>query len=381
MKVLHVYKTYFPDTPGGLQEAIRQISLHTSKNGVESKIFCLSKNPSPKKIQAKEGEVIRSKSWFSPGHNDMGLVDSFFEFRSLVKWADIIHFHFPWPFADLLYLFSFVKKKTVMTYHSDVIGKGFLSKMYDPLMKFMLNRMDKIVATSPRYLDSSKVLKNIKNKNKLKYVNYGLDKTEYEKYENEIDEEKILNKFKLKKNKYFLFIGILRKYKGLDYLFPASNLVDFKIAIAGGSQPGDLDTGNFYIKESKKYKNISMLGEVSNSEKICLLKNSKGLILPSHLRSEAFGIVLLEAAIYSKPLVSCEIGTGTSFANLDNYSGIVVRPENPELLANAMKKIYADEELAFKFGNNARERFEEIFTADKMGSSYLDIYRKLIEQT
>ena len=202
---------------------------------------------------------------------------------------------------------------------------------------------------------------------------------EYKKHENAIDEEKILNKFELKKNKYFLFIGILRKYKGLDFLFPASNLVDFKIAIAGGSQPGDLDTGNFYIEESKKYKNISMLGEVSNSEKICLIKNSKGLVLPSHLRSEAFGIVLLEAAIYGKPLVSCEIETGTSFANLDNHSGIVVNPENSMLLANAMKKIYLDEELAEKFGNNARKRFDDLFTADKMGSSYLDVYEKLIE--
>ena len=82
------------------------------------------KKPSPKKIKTEEGEVIRSKSWFSPGHNDMGLIDSFFEFRELVKWADILHFHFPWPFADLLYLFSFTRKKSVMTYHSDVIGKG-----------------------------------------------------------------------------------------------------------------------------------------------------------------------------------------------------------------------------------------------------------------
>ena len=268
-----------------------------------------------------------------------------------------------------------------MTYHSDVVGKGILSKLYNPLMKFMLNRMDIIVATSPRYLSSSEVLKNIKNKKKLKYINYGLDEKEYKKHENKIDEEKILNKFQLKKNKYFLFIGILRKYKGLDFLFPASNLVDFKIAIAGGSQPGDLDTGNFYIEESKKYKNISMLGEVSNSEKICLIKNSKGLVLPSHLRSEAFGIVLLEAAIYGKPLVTCEIETGTSFANLDNHSGIVVNPENPILLANAMKKIYLNEELAAKFGNNARKRFDDLFTADKMGSSYLDVYEKLIETT
>ncbi len=380
MKVLQIYKAYFPDTPGGLQEAIRQISLHTSKHGVESKIFCLSKNPLPKKIKTEEGEIIRSKSWFSPGHNDMGLIDSFLEFRALVKWADILHFHFPWPFADLLYLFSFIRKKSVMTYHSDVVGKGILSKLYNPLMKFMLNRMDIIVATSPRYLDSSKVLKNIKNKKKLKYISLGLDKKEYQKHENEIDDKKILNKFKLKKNKYFLFIGVLRKYKGLDFLFPASNLVDFKIAIAGATQPGDLDTGNFYIEESKKYKNISMIGEVSNTEKICLIKNSKGLVLPSHLRSEAFGIVLLEAAIYGKPLVSCEIETGTSFANLDNYSGIVVNPEDPTLLANAMKKIYLNEELATKFGNNARKRFDDLFTADKMGSSYLNVYKKLIDK-
>ena len=88
----------------------------------------------------------------------------------------------------------------------------------------------------------------------------------------------------------------------------------------------------------------------------------------------------MEAAIYGKPLVSCEIETGTSFANLDNYSGIVVNPEDPTLLANAMKKIYLNEELATKFGNNARKRFDDLFTADKMGSSYLNVYKKLIDK-
>ena len=46
-KVLNIYKTYFPDPPGGLQEAIRQICLSTSKEFIENTIFTLSPQPEP----------------------------------------------------------------------------------------------------------------------------------------------------------------------------------------------------------------------------------------------------------------------------------------------------------------------------------------------
>lgn len=380
MKVLHVYRTYFPDTPGGLQEAIRQIALSTKKKGVTAKIFTLSPNPIPKNFNFEEAEVIRSKSWITPGNNDIGSINSFIEYKKLSEWADIIHFHFPWPFADLLYLTMSPKKPAVMTYHCDVEGKKILFEIYRPLLKRMLSKMKRVIATSPNNMQSSKILNSIKEKKKLTFINYGLDENQYKNYINESKSIDLKMKYGLQNESFFLFLGILREYKGLRFLYEASKELNFKIAIAGGGQHGNEKSVKKLIKDSLRYKNIIMLGEVSDTEKMALIKGCKGLILPSHSRAEAFGIVLLEAAIMEKPLISCEIGTGTSFANINNETGLVVEPERPELLANAMVKLMKDSLFAKKMGKGARKRFDKMFTSEKVGNSYFEIYKKVLDE-
>lgn len=102
MKVLHVYRMYFPDPPGGLQEAIRQICLSTQPYVVENTIFTLSPNPEPVVIQRQETKVVRCRSWAVPASCELGGIQSFSTFRSLVEQADVVHYLFPWRFADLL---------------------------------------------------------------------------------------------------------------------------------------------------------------------------------------------------------------------------------------------------------------------------------------
>jgi hypothetical protein len=102
MKVLNVYRTYYPDPPGGLQEAIRQICLSTKQEGVENTIFTLSKDPSPKVLERPEAIVVREKSWVDPASCDIGGVNAFKTFLKLNKESDLTHFFFPWPFMDLL---------------------------------------------------------------------------------------------------------------------------------------------------------------------------------------------------------------------------------------------------------------------------------------
>jgi rhamnosyl/mannosyltransferase len=117
---------------------------------------------------------------------------------------------------------------------------------------------------------------------------------------------------------------------------------------------------------------------VTESEKNSLLKYCRALILPSHLRSEAYGMVLIEAAIHSKPLISCEIGTGTSFINKNKETGFVVPPKNPEALSIAINALLENEELACSYGAAARKRYETMFTSEIMGRAYLNLFKSLI---
>ena len=109
-----------------------------------------------------------------------------------------------------------------------------------------------------------------------------------------------------------------------------------------------------------------------------LLALCRAFVFPSHLRSEAFGVALLEAARAGRPMISCEIGSGTSYVNRDGETGIVVAPRDAPALARAMAQLVGDEALAKAMGAAARERYETLFGADAMADAYLDLYRELL---
>lgn len=371
MKVLHVYLTYFPDPPGGLQEAIRQICISTGALGVENTIFTLSPNPSPSVLERPEARVVRCRSWAAPASCDLGGPAAFSVFRTLAHEADVVHYLFPWPFADLLRMAS-PKKPALMTYISDIVRQRWLGACYAPLMWRTLHSMDAIVYNAPAYAQSSTVLSNSSLKNRLRLIPLGIDESNYTAHE----DTDILNRLNLANDEPFLlFLGVLRYYKGLHVLLESCIHFSGKIVIAGDGPESAT------LKQQAKQmnlRNVVFAGQVSNAEKNTLLKRCRALVLPSHLRSEAYGMVLVEASIMGKPMVTCEIGTGTSFVNLNGETGFVVPPENPKALAMAMSLLVNDESQANKMGANARLRYESLFSGQLMGQAYLDVYTELL---
>jgi glycosyltransferase involved in cell wall biosynthesis len=125
-------------------------------------------------------------------------------------------------------------------------------------------------------------------------------------------------------------------------------------------------------------QNIHFLGTLPDEDKIALLELCSAVVFPSHLRSEAFGISLLEGAMFGKPLISSEIGTGTSYVNIHGRTGIVVPPSDPTALLRAIREVWHDPNLARKLGAQAEARYWELFTADRMVASYVGVYRELL---
>ena len=376
MRVLHVYRTYFPDQPGGLQEAIRQICLSTSILGIEAKVFTLSPQPTPQKINAIEAEVVRCRSWAAPASCDLGGLDAVMQFHALSNWTDVIHYHFPWPFADVLRLFSARNKPSVMTYHSDIVRQRYLGKVYGPLMRKTLQGMSAVVATSPAYATTSPVLtKHVHAKNlktiPLGILNYASDITDDQANEN------TLTRLNLGDRPFVLALGVLRYYKGLHTLIEAASKINGMVVIAGSGPKGP-------ALKSQATKlattNIVFAGQVSEIEKIALLRQCSALVLPSHVRSEAFGMVLVEAAMFSKPMVCCEVGSGTSFVNKHGETGFVVPPESPHDLAMACNNLLNDKAAAVSMGATARARYEQFFSGAALGRAYADLYREVVSQ-
>lgn len=379
IKVLQVYRTYFPDSQGGLQETIRQIALNTKPQGVVSRIFAPSPDPSSTVIQSTEGEIHQVKLDFeiaSCGFSFSGLK----KFNELADWADIIHYHFPWPFADFLYFYNQRygrrhRKKTkpaLLTYHSDIVRQELLLKFYSPLMNRFLDSVDHIVCTSENYQKSSENLQ--KRTYKTSIIPIGLNEDSYPPVDTNV-----LSTMREKFGEnFFLFVGVLRYYKGLHILLQAMVDAPYSVVIVGKG-PNRTQLEN----QAKELglTNVKFTGYISDEEKVALYSLSCGVVFPSHLRSEAFGVTLLEGAMYGKPLISAEAGSGTSHVNAHGETGLVVKPDDVDDLKQAMLKIYLEPELAKTFGNNARKRFETLFSGSAMGDAYADVYRYLLEQS
>ena len=370
IKVLHVYRTFFPDTQGGLEEVIRQISLNVVS--VQTRIFCISKEIKKPDIVTVNGiSVYRIPLSFE-------LVSCGFAFRgldvykSLVEWTDIINYHFPWPFGDILHLLYAQNKKTVITYHSDIIRQKNLLKLYRPLMRKFLASVDRIVATSPNYFQSSKVLQAYNKK--VDIIPIGLDEQSYP----QVDENIKSYWFKKINAPFFLFIGVLRYYKGLHIVIEAAKNADYKIVIVGA---GPIEDELIALAKKQGVDNIVFLGYQNDEVKVALLSLCLGIVFPSYLRSEAFGVSLLEGAMFSKPLISVEIGSGMSYVNAHNETGLHVQPGNIKAFREAMDKLKNDEKLATKFGIAARKRFEDLFTGSEMGKQYDKLYLSLMKQS
>lgn len=367
MKVLHVYRTYFPDPPGGLQEAIRQISLASAAFGVESKVFTLSPEPVPRYLPRPEADVVRCKSWAAPASCDLGGLDAVAEFSKLSTWADVVHFHFPWPFADLLSLFKTASKPAVMTYHSDIVRQKFLNLLYRPLMLCTMRNMSAVVATSPAYATTSPVLLNDVSPARLRMIPLGI-----------VDRVEALDQAEFEEcAPFILALGVLRYYKGLHTLVHAAKSIKGNVVIAGS---GPEESALKELAHRLSITNITFAGQVTDLQKASLLRNCRALALPSHLRSEAFGMVLVEASMFSKPMVCCEVGSGTSYVNLDGVTGFVVPPESPEAFAIACNSLLQDAALAKAMGAAARQRYEKHFSGEALGDAYSKLYRDVCFQ-
>lgn len=373
MRILHVYRTYYPDPPGGLQEAMRQICLAIKPHGVSNTIFTLSPSPAPATVEAPEAYVVRSRSWAAPASCDIGSLAAFVTFRRLAREADLIHYFFPWPFADLLHRTLPAHVPAVMTYVSDIVRQKYLGHIYAPLMQNSLARMRSIAVSSPAYARTSPVLQQEHVRSKVEVIPFGIA----ESPQIATIESAVFQRLGLRADKpYILFLGVLRYYKGLHVLIKAAASIRVPVVIAG-SGPEEQNLRSLAIDH--KEADVIFAGQVSDAEKNDLIHHCYAFVLPSHLRSEAYGMVLLEAAMHAKPLVSCEIGTGTSFINQHNNTGFVVPPESPSALSDALHNLLKDPVRAKYMGQAARHRYEKHFSASALGLNYVDFFTRALQ--
>lgn len=363
-RVLHIYRTYFPETQGGLQESIRQLCLATQPLGVDNTIFALARQPEPAFMDLPEGKLVRARSWLEVASCDFGAWAAVRRCREAADQCDIIQIHYPWPFADML--LPFIRRRrqpVVVTYVSDIVRQKGLGQLYAPLRRYLLGNATRIVASSPNYAASSEVLRQYPAQ--LACIPHCLegapapDTALNARWEAQLGRD------------FFLFVGVLRYYKGLDFLIAAARRVKTPIVIVGEGPEGEQLR---QAARSSGLNHVHFLGALPDADKNALYALCRAVVFSSHLRSEAFGITLLEGARIAKPLICCEIGSGTTWVNRHEETGLVVPPADPAALAQAMNRLAGDDALCARLGHGAKLRWQQHFSPQAVGAAYRQLY-------
>lgn len=365
MKILHIYKDYYP-VLGGIENHIQMLSETQIKFGHDVTVLVTNQEKGTRVEKRNGVKIIKASKFVTIASTPLS-ISLFLNLKK--EKPDIAHLHFPYPVGETSYLLSGLKSKTVITYHSDIVKQKYIAMLYRPILKKVLDKADIVIATSGNYIKQSPFLSKVSEK--CKVVPLGINVDEFSGCNTEKSYE-IRRKYGVP---LLLFVGKLRYYKGLPFLIKAMKKINASLVIAGsGPMENELQD---LVSELKLEEKISFTGDIDYRDLPDYYKACDLFILPSTEKSEAFGTVLLEAMASSKPMISTELNTGTSFVNVDRETGLVVEPANDDAIVNAVETILHDLPLMKKFGENAFKRVCEQFTLDIMTRRILDLYKSI----
>ncbi len=369
--ILHIYKDYFPPVVGGIEKHIHDLA-QASKDTYDITVLVANTRA---KTEEEDADGIRVIKAACLGRVAAAPLCPTFPALLRRHAADIMHFHCPNPTGDLSWLLSRPPGRVAVTYHSDVIRQAWAMFFYGPFLRRFLSRADVIMPTSPNYVESSPWLSRVKNL--CIPVPLGIDTAHFEKTpELEVraaDLRRISGERPI-----ILFVGRLRYYKGLRYLVQAMPRLDAQLVIIGSGPEEKIVrdmAARFHVGDK-----ISIVGSVSDADLAAWYHAADIFCLPSHLRSEAFGLVQIEAMASGLPVVSCDLKTGVPYVNQHEKTGLIVPPACPGRLAEALERLLKDDDLRRRLGENAHRRAREEFDRSLMLKRIREIYTRLLSQ-
>jgi glycosyltransferase involved in cell wall biosynthesis len=365
MRILHIYKDYYP-VLGGMENHIKMLAEAQVKGG--HAVTVLVTHPTGKThVEEMNGvRVIKAGRLATIASAPVTISMPLLLRKEM---PNVTHLHFPYPMGEVSQFFFGRSARTVLTYHSDVVRQKTILRLYHPLLKMVLQKVDRIIATSNNYIDSSPYLRALRSK--CAVVPLGIDLAPF------LDPD--MAEVAALRGRYgfplLLFVGKLRYYKGLHYLLEAMTDVSAKLLVVGS---GPMEaywrklTASLRLQEK-----VIFCGEVGDEDLPALYRAADIFVLPASERSEAFGLVQVEAMASGKPVISTELGTGTSFVNLNNETGLVVPARDPLALRDAVVKLLGNDALRLAMGRAGRERALKEFSLETMVKRIERLYEEV----
>lgn len=378
IRVLQVNKLYYP-VRGGIEKVVQQIAEGLNEYTDMQVLVCQQKGRTTDEVV----NGVRVHRCSSKGILfSLPISFSFIrDVRRYVKKAEILQIHMPFPLADIACLVSGYQGKIILWWHSDIVRQKKMMIFYRPILERLLKKADKIIVATQGHIDGSKYLKYYKEKCVI--IPYGVDDEvlnlgeAFIGYEqSEINVSDISNSQTKFVN--FLFVGRLVYYKGCDILLKAfAQTPNAVLTIVGeGSLGQELKklAENLHIEDRVRF-----LGDVKREVLYSEYKNCDVFVLPSVLRSEAFGLVQIEAMAFGKPVINTNLPSGVPYVSVNGISGLTVEPGDVDELSKAMKWMIEHEKERVCMGIEARKRVDENYTIHNMLQNVLELYNTALE--
>ncbi len=370
MRVLQIGKFY--PISGGIEKVMYDITMGLSQKRVYCDMLCASaeKQDLGNLLLNDYARVLCVPTWKKVSATMLSPA-MIFRLRKIRKEYDIIHIHHPDPMACLALFLSGYKGPVVLHWHSDILKQKTLLKLYTPLQNWLLRRARVIVGTTPVYVRESPFLENIQRK--VTSIPIGIDEMKPIPERVEQIKEKYAGK------KIIFSLGRLVEYKGYEYLIQAARrLTDDYVILIGGKGPLQ-EYLQSLIDELGVADRVKLLGFIEDKDLPDYFGACDLFCLSSIWKTEAFGIVQIEAMSCGKPVIAMNIPeSGVSWVNINSFSGINIKPEDADALATAIITVLTDEHLYDKLSKGARRRYETMFTKELMTELCLNLYRKVL---
>jgi glycosyltransferase involved in cell wall biosynthesis len=282
----------------------------------------------------------------------------------------LMQVHVPNPGAAFAIVVARYHGPLIVMHQSDTLGRKFLKRLCDPFVNAMMNRADRIIVASQRYLDSSAELAPFRQK--CQVIPMGITpKKESENCKKE--SAKIVQKYG---PKIILAVGRMVAYKGFRYLLEAMQMVDATLLLIGtGPLEAELKQSARDLGVDHKVK---FLGKVDNLQKY--YRASLVFVLPSISRAEAFGLVQLEAMAAGIPVVNTNLDSGVPEVSVNRITGFTVPPKDAVSLARAVNTLLNDEALRQKMGEAGRKRICQEFNLKLMIERTMKLYEEILAE-
>jgi len=369
MKTLQLTK-FYPPVRGGIESISFELTEGLNARGIATDVLCAHTERTTVVEKAQAGyRITRAASFGKLLSTSMApaLVSEFFKRRNEY---DVIHVQLPDPMANLALWLGRPKARVVLHWQSDIINQPRALKLYEPLQRWMLRRADAIIASSQAYADASPWLAPFREK--VRVIPLGIRDHRFDEQNSQALRARHAGR------RLVFSLGRMTYYKGFDVLIDAAAQLPKECLVLVGGGGELLDEYRRKVEARGLQDRIVFLGPLSDDDVLAHFRACDVFCLPSVVRAEAFGVVLLEAMAAERPIVTTDIaGSGVPWVSLHNVTGLNAPVHDPVALARAITTITGDPTLQQRFGAAARQRFLQLFTADRMVDATVDLYRDL----